>query len=215
MQAVEDHASLFFASNPPPKGLEFRWTGLTHINKAWQALMVSGMQDADWFSYGACFLLLVILFRSLVLGVLGALPLILSVLFCYGVVGWTGKEYDMPIAVCSSLAVGEGIDFAIHYIHRWRAQTSLGHGPEYVNSYMFGAPGRAILRNVVVVAIGFLPLLLSTLTPYITTGYFFAGLMAAAGATTFFVLPPMLRFLSRRYAGPRIKDDSGAMAAAS
>jgi len=38
----------------------------------------------------------------------------------YGANGFSGKDYDMPIAVFSSLMLGVAIDFAIHLIQRYR-----------------------------------------------------------------------------------------------
>jgi uncharacterized protein len=199
MEEVEAWSYKFLKENPPPRGIEFRWSGLPYINKTWQNIMVGGTWAADAFSYGACFLLIVFQFRSLFLGLLGALPLILSVLACYGFVGWIGKDFDMPIAVCSSLAVGEGIDFGIHYIEHWRGFLAEGHDPEKVNTIMFDEVGRSIARNVIVISVGFLPLIFSHLIPYITTGVFFAGLMFTSGITTFILLPGLLKFWARRY----------------
>lgn len=62
---------------------------------------------------------------------------------------------------------------------------------------MFQEPGRAILRNAVVIILGFMPLILSTLTPYVTVGLFFALLMSSSSLTTLFVLPAALRILGQ------------------
>jgi len=145
------------------------------------------------------FLLMLIEFRSLVLGVLSMVPLGLAILFSYGLVGWIGKDYDMPIAVCSSLALGLGIDFAIHFLHRFRQHHRAHPDLEATNRYMFGEPGRAIARNAIVITLGFLPLVASSLTPYMTVGAFFALLMVFSTLATLFILPAALRFL-----GPRI-----------
>jgi hypothetical protein len=63
---------------------------------------------------------------------------------------------------------------------------------------MFGEPGRAIARNAIIITIGFLPLTLSTLSPYITVGLFFASLMTFCTLATLFVLPAALRFVGNR-----------------
>jgi hypothetical protein len=36
MQQVEEAVEEFIGHNPPPEGLELRWSGLTYINKVWQ-----------------------------------------------------------------------------------------------------------------------------------------------------------------------------------
>jgi len=199
MQAIEDHLRAFTASDPPPAGISVKWSGLTYINKVWQDLMVSGMLKAILGSFVVVFVLMVIAFRSLRLGLLAMAPLTMAILLSYGLIGWLGKDYDMPIAVCSSLALGMGIDFAIHYLMRFRAHYRQSNDLEETHRYMCGEPGRAILRNAIVISIGFLPLLASTLTPYVTVGTFFALLMLFSTLATLFLLPAALHL-----AGPRL-----------
>jgi hypothetical protein len=200
MQAVEDRLAEFSRDNPPPEGLALRWSGLTYINKVWQDLMVFGMLKAILGSFAVVFILMLIEFRSLLLGVLSMVPLSLAIILSYGLIGWMGKDYDMPIAICSSLALGLGIDFAIHFLKRYQEHyTETGDLAE-TNLHMFGEPGRAIARNAIVISLGFLPLMASTLTPYVTVGLFFALLMVFSTAATLFLLPAALRI-----AGPRIQ----------
>ncbi len=193
MHAVEEHLAEFVRTNPPPAGVMLRWSGLTYINKVWQDLMVVGMLKAILGSFAVVFLLMLIEFRSLAMGILAMIPLGLAILFSYGLVGWVGKDYDMPIAVCSSLSLGLGIDFAIHFLQRFRAHyREIGDFKE-TNRYMFGEPGRAIARNAIVISLGFLPLIASSLTPYVTVGLFFALLMLFSTLSTLFILPAALR----------------------
>jgi hypothetical protein len=119
-------------------------------------------------------------------------PLLSAILFSYGLIGWAGKDYDMPIAVCSSLSLGLGIDFAIHFLQRFREHFAASGDAAATHQYMFGEPGRAIARNAVVISVGFLPLIASPLTPYVTVGLFFALLMGASTVATLLILPAAL-----------------------
>jgi len=58
---------------------------------------------------------------------------------------------------------------------------------------MFGEPARAISRNVLVIAIGFLPLLAAPLMPYKTVGFLLCSIMVVSGGITLLVLPAILR----------------------
>jgi len=148
----------------------------------------------------AVFVLMVLLFRSLLFGLASMLPLTFAIILSYGLVGLVGKDYDMPIAVCSSLALGLSIDFAIHYIQRFRARLGGERDLDAVNRYMFGEPGRAIARNALVIIFGFLPMVLATLTPYKTVGAFFALLMTFSMLTTLALLPGLLHAIGGRRA---------------
>ena len=105
----------------------------------------------------------------------------------------------MPIAVCSTLTLGMAIDFAIHYIQRWRMHYRTSQNTEESHRYMFGDPGRAILRNAIVIILGFLPLTLSNLMPYVTVGFAFALLMLISMLTTLLTLPAALNYVGPRY----------------
>jgi hypothetical protein len=197
MDRVEQAVAAYTARNPPPAGTTVRWSGLTYINKVWQDLMVVGMRDAILGGFVAVFLLMAILFRSPLLGLISMLPLTFAIVLSYGLVGLVGKDYDMPIAVCSSLALGLSIDFAIHFIQRFRARLAVEGDLDAVNRYMFGEPGRAIARNALVIVMGFLPMVFATLTPYKTVGAFFALLMTFSALTTLILLPGLLRMSAR------------------
>lgn len=205
-QVVDEVASSvarFLEQNPPPVGVELRWSGLTYINKVWQDLMVTGMRDALLGGGVAVFLLMVLLLRSFSLALVSMIPLTFAIVMSYGLVGWVGKDYDMPIAVCSSLALGLSVDFAIHFVARYRSAWQELGDADAVNAYMFQEPARAISRNAVVIIVGFLPLTLATLTPYVTVGTFFAGLMTVSALTTLVLLPALMRLVAPRVLAAR------------
>jgi uncharacterized protein len=198
MQAVEDRLAGFIRDNPPPGRLSLRWSGPTYINKVWQDLMVFGMLKAILGSFVVVFILMLVAFRSFTLGVLSMVPLSVAILLSYGLIGWLGKDYDMPIAVCSSLSLGLGIDFAIHFLQRFREHYRKTGDLEETNRHMSGEPGRAIGRNAIVISLGFLPLVGSSLMPYVTVGLFFALLMIFSTLATLFLLPAALRLVGPR-----------------
>jgi uncharacterized protein len=206
MEKVEDDLSSFIQANPLPHGVTLTWSGLTYINKVWQDLMVVGMMKAVLGSFVAVFLLMTILFRSVPLGFISMIPLTFAIVLSYGLVGFSGKDYDMPIAVCSALSLGLGIDFAIHFIQRFCRKYRETGSLKEAHRYIMGDPNRAIARNAVVIILGFLPLTLSTLGPYITVGLFFAMLMAFSALSTLVLLPAIMNIVCVRILGSRDSD---------
>lgn len=184
--------------NPLPEGVRLQWSGLTYINKVWQDLMVGGMLKAVLGSFAVVLVLMIILFRSFGLGFISMIPLTFAIVLSYGIVGFIGKDYDMPIAVCSSLSLGLAIDFAIHFLQRFKRKYEETGDLERTNDYIFGEPAKAISRNGLVIIIGFLPLTLSTLTPYVTVGTFFASLMIFSTLSTLFLLPALMGIVGGR-----------------
>ncbi|MGD2080001.1 MAG: MMPL family transporter [Nitrospirota bacterium] len=193
MTAVVDDVARYVEANPPPEGIELQWSGLPYLNIIWQKLMVVGMLKATVGSWWVIFILLILQFRSFWWGFVAMLPLGFSVLFTYGLIGFGGKEYDMPIAVCSTLALGLGVDFAIHFVQRFRDKfKETGDLESTMRWTMGGEPALAIFRNAVAVGLGFLPLVLATLLPYVTVGLFFGSLAFFAGITTLVFLPALI-----------------------
>jgi len=192
MSAVIDAMDEYLAANPPPAGVEARWAGKTYINVVWQQAMVQGMLKSLLGAFVVVFAMMSLLFRSLKFGLIAMLPLSITILGVYGLIGWIGKDYDMPIAVLSSLTLGLSVDFAIHFIERMRSlYTQTGSFAE-AGRQLFEEPGRAISRNAIVIALGFTPLFLAPLVPYITVGAFMASIMAISGLATLLLLPAVM-----------------------
>lgn len=186
--AVDDH----LAGNPLPADVSARWAGKTFINVVWQNAMVAGMIWSLAGAFVVVFLMMTALFRSVRFGLIAMLPLTTTILAVYGLIGWIGKYYDMPIAVLSSLTLGLSVDFAIHFIQRMRSLTRQTGSFRKAAELMFEEPARAISRNAIVIALGFTPLFFAPLVPYITVGAFMAAIMTISGLATLLLLPAVL-----------------------
>ena len=188
LQELEEHLD----ENPLPPGVTVDWAGKTYINVIWQDAMVMGMLKSLGGAFVAVLLIMTALFRSWRLGLLAMVPLSLTIVGVYGAIGWIGKDYDMPIAVLSSLTLGLSVDFAIHFIARARALISDTGSFAGATEALFEEPARAIGRNAIVIAVGFTPLFFAPLMPYITVGAFMAAIMALSGLATLVLLPAIL-----------------------
>lgn len=197
MTAVIESMNSYIASNPLPENISTGWAGKAYLNVAWQEQMVTGMLDSLISAFVIVFIMMVLLFRSVVYGVLAMLPLTITISFIYGLIGWIGKDYDMPIAVLSALTLGLSVDFAIHFLERARsALKETGSIKDTIN-IMFGEPANAITKNAAVVALGFTPLLFAPLVPYVTVGVFLASIMAVSALVTLILLPAVLTLINR------------------
>lgn len=195
MEALIKEVKKYMVGHPPPVNIGHKWAGLTYLNVVWQDKMVSGMRNAFLSSFVIVFIMMVVLFRSPTWGLLAMVPLTMTIAWIYGVIGFVGKEYDMPVAVLSSLTLGLAVDFAIHFLERSRATYKKTGSWTTAIAVMFEEPSRAIIRNVIVIAIGFTPLLLAPLLPYKTVGIFLASIMAISGLGTMLILPSLITIL--------------------
>jgi predicted RND superfamily exporter protein len=197
MEKVVKAVDEFFNENPPPVPLEYNWAGLTYINTVWQNKMVWGMLQSFMGSFIIVFIMMAILFRSPLWGIVCMVPLLITIVVIYGIIGLVGKDYDMPVAVLSALTLGMAVDFAIHFLERARVEYAETGSWQKSVGLMFREPASAITRNVLVIAIGFLPLLAAPLIPYKTVGIFLCAIMALSGAVTLLALPAILKLLEK------------------
>jgi predicted RND superfamily exporter protein len=197
MEEVVKSVDEFFGANKPPVPLEHNWAGLTYINTVWQDKMVFGMLQSFLGSFLTVFIMMAILFRSPLWGLVCMLPLTITIVVIYGIIGLTGKDYDMPVAVLSALTLGMAVDFAIHFLERARVSYDRTGSWQASAGAMFAEPARAISRNVIVIAVGFLPLLAAPLVPYKTVGVFMCAIMALSGAVTLMALPAIIKLAEK------------------
>ncbi|MBV1888693.1 MAG: MMPL family transporter [Proteobacteria bacterium] len=195
MTKVIQFVDHYIEQNPLPDNVRMDWGGLTYINVVWQDEMVTGMVGSLIGAFLAVGLIMILLFRSVTFGLLAMIPLTVTITLIYGVIGFIGKDYDMPVAILSSMTLGLSVDFAIHFLERTRSlYKKTGDWLEALRQ-MYQEPARAISRNAIVIAIGFTPLLLAPLTPYQTVGMFLAAIMAISCVVTFVALPAVIRLI--------------------
>jgi len=197
MEKVVKGVDDFFAGNRPPVPLSYNWAGLTYINTVWQNKMVFGMLQSFLGSFIIVFIMMTILFRSPLWGIICMIPLTITIVVIYGIIGLFGKDYDMPVAVLSALTLGMAVDFAIHFLERARVSYARTGSWRTSAGVIFGEPARAISRNVLVIAIGFLPLLAAPLIPYKTVGIFLCAIMGLSGVITLMALPSIIRIAEK------------------
>jgi predicted RND superfamily exporter protein len=197
MSNIITYVDEYIATHPLPEKMSINWAGKAYINVVWQDSMVVGMMESLASAFFIVFLMMALLFRSPLYAVIAMMPLTITITFIYGLVGWLGKDYDMPIAGLSALALGLSVDFAIHFLERARSLHKQTNSVNKTLSLMFEEPARAISRNAIVVAIGFTPLLAAPLVPYITVGVLMAGIMAISAVVTLLLLPALLHLFSR------------------
>jgi hypothetical protein len=191
-KAVVKMVDDYLKNHTPPETLTCRWAGLHYINLVLEGKLVWGFLRSFAGSFLIVFVMMSVLFRSPLWGLLCMLPLSITLLVIYGLTGIIGKDYDLPIAVLSALSIGMAVDFAIHFLERSRMAHRQEGSWRKAAPGMFREPARAISRNVLVIAIGFLPLLVAPLVPYKTTGVMLFAILSVSGLITLLALPAVL-----------------------
>lgn len=201
VKSVIRAAAEFKAAHAAP--LEFKPAGIAYFNLVWNDEVLWDMVKGFTLSLIVVFVILALNFRSVKWAVVGYAPLLFTVLLIYGFVGFLGKDFDMPISVLSCLSLGMAVDFAIHFISRFRQRVSERRPPEALQGSWFtesllwtaGRPGKGILRNAVLFAAAFSVMMLAPLTPYITVGAFIVSMMTLSAFMTILFVPALIVLL--------------------
>ena len=138
------------------------------------------------------FILFLIVFRSISIALIAVVPNIVPSLVILGLMGLVGIPLDIMTITIAAIAIGIGIDNAIHYISRFK--TELLVDSDYVSS-MYRAHnsiGVSMFYTAATVAIGFLVLILSNFIPSIYFGIFMAIAMLSAVIVNLTLLPKLL-----------------------
>jgi len=109
--------------------------------------------------------LLSFMFKNIKAGIIGAVPILITALISFGVMGFLDIPLSTTTALLSSIAIGIGIDYAVHFIEQYRVNAKKTGDKELTAQKTMAHSGRAILFNAIVVIAGFLVLLFSVFPP--------------------------------------------------
>jgi hydrophobe/amphiphile efflux-3 (HAE3) family protein len=110
-------------------------------------------------------LLLMVLFRSVAAGLIATIPLGVSIVTLFGLMGILSIELNVAVAMLSSIMIGVGVDYTIHFLWRYREERQQGlEGREAVQKTLT-TTGRGIVFNALSVIIGFVVLIVSGFMP--------------------------------------------------
>jgi uncharacterized protein len=147
------------------------------------------------FVFLAILLMLWLLFRSLALAAIGLVPNALAALGVLGAMGWLGIPLDIMTITIAAITIGIGVDGAIHYVHRFRAEHAFHRDYAAATRDAHRTTGRAMFYTALVIAAGFGVLGLSNFIPTIYFGLFTAFAMLFAMLANLTLLPLLLRLL--------------------
>jgi predicted RND superfamily exporter protein len=192
MQALEEYKKV----NATP--LELKPAGIAYFNLVWNDEVLGDMVKGFILALLVVFAILAWDFRSIKWALVGYTPLLFTILLLYGVIGFTGKDFDMPISVLSCLSLGMAVDFAIHFVSRFRQRLLESDGAESLTETLLwtaARPGKGIMRNAILFAASFSVMLFAPLTPYITVGAFIVSMMLLSAVMTVLYLPALITLL--------------------
>ena len=112
--------------------------------------------------------------------------------------GYFGISLDVATATISSIAIGIGIDYAIHFISRYQREIKDKKGKREALIITTKTAGRGIFFNAITLILGFGVLLLSSFHAIFVFGYLICLIMAISSVASLTVIPAILRLTKIR-----------------
>jgi len=175
----------------PDANITFAGTGYTIYR--FSDLIISGQIKSLALALIFIFLLCLFMFRKIGDAALAVLPVSIAVIVIYGIMGLTGLPLEIGTAITGAMALGIGVDFAIHYLYRYRSYERQKLTYDAIIRASNEDTGRAILFNALVVIGGFLVLLSANLYPQVKLGALVAGSMAICYLASCYLFPVLLK----------------------
>ncbi len=164
---------------------------LVLYNNMLQSLFTSQISTLGAVLAGVA-LMLLLLFRSLTLAVLGIVPNLLAAGAVLGSMGLLGIPLDFMTITVAAVTIGIAVDNAIHYIYRFREE--LARSGDYVATMhvCHANIGRAVFYTSATIIFGFSILVLSNFLPTIYFGLLTGLAMAIALLAALTLLPKLI-----------------------
>ena len=177
--------------------------GISDVFSDLSVKIVGGQFISLGIALAAVTLLLMFLFRSVHAGLISALPLCLSMVILFGLMGFLHIELNMATALLSSIMIGVGIDYTIHFLWRYREERAAGLPHAQAARRTLLTAGRGIIFNAFSVIVGFAVLMLSSFVPVRFFGFLVVVSILACLIGALVFIPALCLVLKPAFLEPR------------
>ncbi|MDT8401693.1 MAG: efflux RND transporter permease subunit [Bacteroidales bacterium] len=165
--------------------------GYAYIMLQFSDKILMGQVNSLIFAIIVVLVLLSIILKSFKGGLISTIPILASVIFLLGFMGITGIALDPATALLSSIMIGVGVDYVIHFLWRYKSElVFLNHRDAVVKTLK--TTGRGIVYNALSVMVGFSVLVFSGFTSIRFFGYLVLISIGVCLISALFVVPSIL-----------------------
>lgn len=165
--------------------------------------IVEGQVKSLIFAVIAIMLILMWVFHSFSAGLFAALPLLIAEAILFGVMGYAGIRLDAATALLSSVMIGVGVDYTIHFLWRYRDEYQENHNAEASIKKALLGSGKGIIFNAWSVIMGFAALLFSSFIPIQYFGFLVVISITVCLIAALILVPAMCLVFKPRFLEPK------------
>ena len=191
-------------------------SGRVMVNYTWLKTIGDGHVRSLLLSLVFVWVAAAVVFRSVLAGALSLVPVVMSLLAVYAVMGFSGIWLGVGTSMFAAIAIGLGIDFAIHTLDRMK-ELIMNRQGDYDERLadLFPSTGRALFFNFAALALGFTVLTTSEVPPLIRFGMLVAVAVSTSFVASMTVLPVIGKLLKPAFLYPQTEVDGANRRASS
>jgi predicted RND superfamily exporter protein len=178
---------------------EFHQTGIHYISVNVDNRIVRSQLSSLALAVILATILIMLQFRSILAGLLGMVPMCLTLLINFGIMGAFHIHLEPGTVLIASMVVGVGIDYTIHFMSRTRLELIRQGKPASALDVSLKTAGRAILINAITVMGGQLVFLAGDMQPLQIFGVLLAVAMVVSAVSAVTVLPALLMVVQPKF----------------
>jgi predicted RND superfamily exporter protein len=182
-----------------PKDVRATIGGSALVEASLNRLVVQSQLISVVTSLFLVFIIIALSNRSLVAGIIGIVPLSISILINFAVMGFLGIKLNIGTSMVASVSVGIGIDYTIHYIEAYKREYRASGGTGDYLRRTFVSSGKAIMINAISVGAGFAVLLLSRFVMLEHLGLLIALTMGTSAFVSLTIIPVLLLIFKPKF----------------
>ncbi|NOX33616.1 MAG: RND family transporter [Deltaproteobacteria bacterium] len=187
-----------FAAKNFPDHLKVDLSGSASVSVAATDEIVSGQMISMIVSLGLVLIMLVFTFKRLSYATIAMVPLVMTISINFSIMGFFGIPLNIGTAIISSIVIGIGVDYSIHYLSRLKKNLDMGMDFSSALNNTVRRSGKAIVSNAFTVGLGFVALWFSILTPLIIMGWMITVTMLVSAVSTLALIPVLIIFVEKR-----------------
>ena len=194
LEEINEFVSLKF-----PKDVIAETGGFVLVEKTLNKLVVESQLISVGVSLFIVFIILSVYYKSVFAGFFGIIPLALSILINFGIMGRLGIKLNIGTAMVASFAIGIGVDYTIHLLAAYHKCFLKTKGSGQFLYLTFLGSGKAILFNAVSVGAGFAVLMFSKFNMLSELGFLIALIMITSSLGSLTILPVLLNLMKPKF----------------
>jgi uncharacterized protein len=176
----------------PPAELTVHPTGNLILYTRTTSGLISGEVQSLALTGGVIFIVMVAMFLSLRVGIIGMIPNLYPILVLFGLMGSTGVILSITTSTIASIALGLAVDDTIHIMHKLSGEVRTTADQEEALLDCLSTVGKPTFYVSLLFFLGFLTLCFSTFVPVQEFGFLSAVTILIGLASEIVLLPALL-----------------------